>query len=76
MSEMQHANGRLLDWWALVIAIVGVGLGLPLLGGWMYLTRKTDLTSGRPHERSLDVPTLVEGTSQDHEGNENMPGAN
>lgn len=65
-----------MDGWALVIALVGVGLGLPLLGGWLYLTRKVDLTSGGPHERRLDVPTLVEDTGRDHEGSETEPGAN
>lgn len=72
---MQRTNGSRLDWWAVAIVGLGVGLGLPILGGWMYLTRQRDLTSGGPHERSPDVPTLVEDTGQDHDGSENTPEA-
>lgn len=49
--------------------LVGFAVGLPLLGGWMYLMRKRDLTSGGwAHESTRDTPTLVEGTGQHGDG--------
>lgn len=63
----------LLDW--LVLLVLGGGLGLPLLGGWLYLTRQRDLTpQGWDQRASLEVPTMVDGTDQGHEGAQNMSG--
>lgn len=51
------------------VIVVGLAVGLPLLGGWMYLMRKPDLTAGGwAQESMLDTPTLVEGTGPDHDG--------
>lgn len=52
-----------MEW--IVLVVLGVGLGLPLLGGWLYLMRRHDPTSGERAQESMDHPTLVEGT-EDH----------
>lgn len=49
-----------MEW--IVLVVLGVGLGLPLLGGWLYLMRKHDPTSGQSAQERMDHPTLVDGT--------------
>lgn len=51
-----------MEW--IVLVVLGVGLGLPLLGGWLYLMRTRDPDSEEWTER-MDHPTLVHGT-EDH----------
>lgn len=47
-----------MEW--IVLVVLGVGLGLPLLGGWLYLMRTRDPDSEEWAER-MDHPTLVTG---------------
>lgn len=75
-TQTSARTGVALDWLVLALAVLGVGLGLPLLGGWMYLMRTRDLKSrGWEQQASLDVPTMVNGTVQDDEGTRNIRGA-